>query len=130
MIWSLYQWFPWQSCNFWLSCFSILSRRPINWEQDQAYPPNQIFFLDIDIEFKYWACVIKYANTIVKFWRKITKNIWTEDPHLEPPKAQPGQKTQAEMVSREPETNIAPNRLRKEQGKINQQGNVNSLQWI
>ena len=49
-------------------------------------------FLDIEIEFKYWACVIKYINLTANFWMKNEK-YGTIDPHLGQPKNPTGTKS-------------------------------------
>ena len=45
---------------------------------------SYIFFLDIEIEFKYYARVIEYINTSANFLFNL-KNMWTANPNFRSP---------------------------------------------
>ena len=68
-------------------------------------------FLNIEIEFKYWACIIRYKNITVTFWTK-KKNMETEDPHLGPSKGPNEAKSRPKWSPENWGPNIAPNARR------------------
>ena len=92
--------------------------------------------MDIEIEFRYWACVIKYINTTANFWMKNEKYEAGRSSFRVTKKLNRDEK-QAEMVMRELETNHSTKKMKKKMKKrtrkikrIHQQRKCGHLKWI